>query len=207
MDISFRGGNCIVLTIKKETFVIDGGLSHLGLKDVMVKDAVYLSTQSSFVPGGVTEMTFDSPGDYEIRGVSVKGVGAPRMIDHDGSKNATIFRIIVDGVSIVIVGHVRVPLSEEELEEIGLVDIAVIPVGGNGYTLDGHQAVGVVSQLEPKVIIPTHFADSGVKYEVPQNDKEEFMKELGADHETVTSLKIKNGALPVKQTIIEITRS
>lgn len=207
MDISFKGGNCVVISTKKDTIIVDGGLTGIGLKDVKAKDAIYLSTQPRFTPENTEQIVFDGPGDYEVKNTSIKGIAVSRMIDHNDEKNSTIFRIVTEGISIVIVGHIRVPLTEEELEKIGLVDIVVIPVGGNGYTLAAHQAVGVVAQLDPKVIIPTHYQDEAASYEVTQDGVEEFVKELGGDHEVTASYKIKNGILPPKQTVIVINRS
>ena len=207
MDISYRGGNCIEIAVKKDTFVIDGKLSTLGLKDVTEKDAVYITTQSELDSAVDGSVSIDSPGEFEVRGVSVKGVAARRMIDAEGAKNTTVYAIVVDGVRVVVVGHIHESLTDEELEAIGLVDVAVVPVGGNGYTLDSHQATKVVKKLEPKVVIPTHYKDDGVSYEVPQNGLEEFIKEVSADHEIVSSYKIKGGVLPASLTVVEITRT
>jgi L-ascorbate metabolism protein UlaG (beta-lactamase superfamily) len=139
--------------------------------------------------------------------VAIKGIAAERMIDHDKSKQATIYRIDMGDVVVAVIGHVASPLTETQLEELGVVDIAIVPVGGSGYTLDAHQAVSVVRELNPKVVIPTHYADSALKYEVPQMDLESFIKELGAEHETTPKYKIKNGVLPETLTIVEITRT
>ena len=208
MELSYRGGNCVEIAVKKETLVIDGKLSLLGFKDITEKDGVYLSTQSDFTIVKEGAVTIDGPGEYEVRGVSVKGISSERMIDGDGSKQATIYRIVVDGVRIVVTGHVRQPLSDEELEAIGVIDMAIVPIGGGGYTFDAHQAAKVVKQLEPKVVIPTHYADDALKYEVSQEASvEEFVKELSAAHETVSSYKIKGGILPATLTVMEITRS
>ena len=207
MELTYKGGNCVVVNVKKELFVIDGKISPLGLNDIALTNAVYLSTQVDLTPEHKDGMVFDGPGDYEVRGVSVKGLAAPRMVDHDNSKQSTIYRIIADGISIVVIGHVRAPLSEEELEAIGLTDIAIVPIGGNGYTLDAHQASNVIGQLEPKVVIPTHYADDDVTYEVPQQGLEEFASELGADREKMPAFKIKNASLPMKLTLVELTRS
>ncbi len=207
MDISYKGGNCIEIAVKKETVIIDGGLSALGLKDVTGKDAVYLATQNGFNPAKAEGMIVDGPGEYEIRGVSVKGIASTRMVEVNDDKKATIYRLVIDGVSFAIVGHVRVPLTEDELEKIGVVDVAIVPVGGNGYTADGHQATNVVKQLEPKVVIPTHYEDKAISYEVPQQPIDDFLKEMGAEHETVSSYKVKNGILPAMLTVVEIQRS
>ena len=207
MELTYRGGNCIEIAVKKETIVIDGHIHELGLKNVTEKAAVYIATQQGFNPVVESATTIDGPGEYEARGISVKGVSAQRMLDDKSVKKSTIYRIVYEGVTLVVVGHVFAPLSDEILEEIGVVDIAIVPVGGGGYTLDGHQAAGVVRQLEPEVVIPTHYADIATKYEVPQEGLNEFLKEMGGEHETVSSYKIKGGILPATLTVIEITRS
>ncbi len=208
MELTYRGGNCVEIAVKKETIVIDGALSKLGLKDITEKDAVYLATQTDFNPATDKGVAVDGPGEYEIRGVSVKGIPTQRMIDHDGSEQATMYRIVAEGIRIVVVGHTHEPLTDEELEAIGVIDIAIIPIGGNGYTLDAHQAAKMVKQLEPKIVIPTHYADKAIKYEVPQDDSvEDFVKELSATHEKTASYKIKGSVLPAAMTVLELERS
>ncbi len=207
MELTYHGGNCIEIAVKKDTLIIDGALQQIGLKDVIGKDAVHIATQSSFEPVVSSATTIDGPGEYEVRGVSIKGVAAQRMLDDNSVKNTTIYKIVADGVAIAIVGHAYGPLSDDTLEAIGLVDIVVIPVGGGGYTLDAQQATLVVRQLEPKVVIPTHYADPAARYEVPQNNLDEFIKEIAAEHEVVSSYKIKNGVVPATLTVVEITRS
>ena len=98
--------------------------------------------------------------------------------------------------------------SEDQLESIGVVDIIVIPVGGNGYTLDATAAAHLVRQIDAKVVIPVHYADSGLKYEVPQDDFEVFHKELGGEVESVDKLKVKTvGTLPTILTLYKLARS
>jgi L-ascorbate metabolism protein UlaG (beta-lactamase superfamily) len=65
-----------------------------------------------------------------------------------------------------------------------------------------------VRQIDPKVVIPIHYADSALKYEVPQDSLQTFVGELGAPVETVAKYKLKSAAaLPESLTIIEVTRS
>jgi L-ascorbate metabolism protein UlaG (beta-lactamase superfamily) len=188
--------------------VVDGAVSAVGLKDVKVKDAIYLATQDGFAPKVEDGMLIDGPGEYEVKDVSIKGIPAERMIDHDKSQKATIYRIATSQVSVVVLGHVAIPLSEQQLEDIGVVDIVIVPIGGNGYTFDAHQAVETIGQIGPKVVIPTHYEDGATKYEVPQMSLEAFVKELGAtEHVTVAKYKIKNGILPEVLTLVELTRS
>lgn len=207
MDIEYKGANCITITTKKASLVIDPKLSVDGLKDLTPKNSVVLATQPDLLVTGDDAVVIDRPGEYEVRGVSVVGVAAERMIDHDKSTAATMYRIVVGDVAFAILGHVAVPLSEEQLEALGVVDVVIVPVGGSGYTLDAHQAVAVVRQIDPKVVIPTHYADKDISYEVPQMELEPFIKELGAPQsETVSKWKIK-GPLPEMLTLMQLERT
>lgn len=207
MDIEYKGANCITITTKKATVVVDPKLSSVGLKDITPKNAVVIATQPDLLVSGDDAVVIDRPGEYEVRDVSVVGAAAERMIDHDKSLNATVYRVAIGDVRLAIIGHVAVPLSEEQLEALGVIDILVVPVGGSGYTLDSHQAIGVVRQVDPKVVIPTHYADKAISYEVPQMELEPFLKELSApQHETLSKWKIK-GPLPEQLTVIELERT
>lgn len=207
MDIEYKGANCITITTKKATLVIDPKLSTVGLKDQLPKDAVVVATHDDFLVSSDDAIVVDRPGEYEVKEFSIVGAAASRMTDHDKSERSTMYRITVGDVRIAVVGHVAAPLTEEQLEALGVVDIAIIPVGGSGYTLDAHQAASVARQIAPKVVIPTHYADSATKYEVPQMDLEPFVKELAATQsEKVAKWKVK-GALPEIMTLVEIERT
>ena len=206
MDFEYKGGNCVVITSKKGTVVIDGKLSTIGLKDVQPKDAVEVATQVGFA-GANGRVTVDMPGEYEVNDISILGISATRMIDFDGSLQATIFRLVLPNVTVAVLGHIATPLSDEQLESIGVVDVLILPVGGGGYTLDAHSAVELVHKIDPRVVIPTHYADTDISYEVPQEELEPFIKELGGAHEVMSHWKVKNGVLPEVQTVIELTRT
>jgi L-ascorbate metabolism protein UlaG (beta-lactamase superfamily) len=93
------------------------------------------------------------------------------------------------------------------LEQIGLIDVAIVPVGGNGYTLDGVGALKVIKQLEPKIIIPTHYADKQIKYEVPQQELTEALKGLAMEpQETVARLRVKPAELTDTSQLIILER-
>ncbi len=206
MDIEYKGANCVTITTKKAVIVIDPKLSQVGLKDIKPKSAVVIATQEDLLAAGDDAIVIDRPGEYEARDVSVVGEASERMIDHDKSKKNTIYRVTLDDTTFAILGHVAAPLTEEQLEVLSVVDVAIVPVGGNGYTLDPHQAVSVVRQIDPKVVVPTHFADKAVNYEVPQVELEAFVKELAAPQtEKTTKWKLKT--LPEVLTLVELERT
>lgn len=210
-EIEYKGGNTVVLSTKKSRLVVDPKRSVFGEKDLSVKDAVEVATEERFaIDDESARLAIEGPGEYEVGDFSIRGVKATRHIDSDQNEQiSTIYQIVVkDDVRCAIIGNVESKLSEEQLEEIGIVDVLVIPVGGGGYTLDASSAASLTRHIDPKVVIPVHYADKALKYEVPQDDLGVFTRELGAPVETVAKYKLKSkGALPVVLTCVEVTRS
>jgi L-ascorbate metabolism protein UlaG (beta-lactamase superfamily) len=97
-------------------------------------------------------------------------------------------------------------ITDEQLETLGVIDILIIPVGGFGYTMDAIGAAKIVRKIDPKVVIPTHYADAGTTYPVNQADLDDFIKELGAPVVEEDKLKIKAGSLPESLTVVKLKR-
>lgn len=209
-NIDYKGGNTVVINAKKSTLVADPKSSMVGIKDVVLKDAVELATEARFaLNSSDAKLCIEGPGEYEVGEFSIKGVAAQRHIDNDSDGLlATIYRIRVGDVNIALLGNVAGKLNDYQLEELSVIDVLILPVGGGGYTLDATSAVGIVRQIDPKIVIPVHYADNVLEYEVPQDTLETFTGELGAPVETVNKYKLKSSAsLPSVITVIEITRT
>jgi L-ascorbate metabolism protein UlaG (beta-lactamase superfamily) len=209
-EIEYKGANTIVISTKKSRLVSDPKLSLAGLKDIDVKNAVVVATEPRFTVVNAGELlTIEGPGEYEVGDFSIRGISAVRHIDAESSQPAaTIYRIEIGEVSLALFGNISSSLSEDQLETIGVVDIAIVPVGGGGYTLDYVAAARLARQIGPKVVIPIHYADSALKYEVPQDSLDLFTSELGAPSEVTTKYKLKSAsALPAAMSVIEISRS
>lgn len=209
-DIEYKGGNTVVFSTKKATLIVDPKTSVVGLKDTKTKECVVLATEERFmVDDPEAKLRIEGPGEYEVSDFSIRGVAATRHIDTpDDERRSTIYRIEIGDIRIAVLGNIAEKLSEEQLEEIGVVDIAVVPVGGSGYTLDATSASALVRQIDPRAVVPVHYADSALTYEVPQDTLETFVKELGAPVETVAKYKLKGAsAIPEVLTVVEVTRS
>lgn len=207
MEIQFYGANCVRLSGKKATIVVDDNLSDLGLKSITKNGDIALFTGAHGDPAAEVKLVIDQPGEYEVSDISIQGVAARAHIDEPGQYAATIFKIVSDDQRIVVVGHVYPELSDRELEELGMVDVLVIPVGGNGYTLDGIGALKLIKKIEPKLVIPTHYADKGVKYVVPQAELEDALKSLAMEpKETVAKLKLKTAELTDTAQLVVLER-
>lgn len=192
MELIYFGANCIKINTKKATLVVDDNLLLVGLKSVTRPSDISLRTNLTIPAAKEAKFSAEMPGEYEVSGVIIHGVAARGHMDEENKASAIIYTLEADDVRVALVGHIYPELTEAQLEQIGMIDIAVVPVGGNGYTLDGVGALKVIKQLEPKIVIPTHYADKQVKFEVPQQDLAEALKGLAMEPaETVAKLKVK----------------
>ncbi len=206
MELQYYGANCLRLVAKKATLVVDDNLAKLGLKTITKPTDISLRS-SSHIPEHPSHFSVDMPGEYEIAGVIVHGVPARAQSDEEGKHSAVIYTIATEDVKVAILGHIYPDLSEDQLEQIGLVDIAVVPVGGNGYTLDGGGALKVIKKIEPKVVIPVHYADKAIKYAVPQTELSEALKSLAMEpQETVDKYRFKPGEVSDTTRLIVLER-
>lgn len=191
MDFQYFGANCVKITTKNAVFIVDDTLKKIGLKQITKADNVALFTT---IPNKEPDarLVITDPGEYEVSDVSIFGIPARSHMDEKGELSATIYKLQFEDVRVCVLGHVYPDLTEEQLEAIGLVDILIVPVGGHGYTLDGIGALSVIRKIEPKFVIPTHYEDSAINYEVPQASLEEALKGLSMEPKiTVAKFKPK----------------
>lgn len=190
MDIYWGGQALFRLKGKNATVIIDPfDPANAGLK--LPKDLtadIVLSTHDhkdhnnvGVVNSAVGKpMVFKESGEYEVAGVVITGITAFHD-DSQGSERGKniIFHLMFDGLNIVHLGDLgQSKLTEEQIIQIGEVDILLVPVG-SVYTIDSKTATNIVSQLEPKIIIPMHFKIEGLKFEL--EGVEGFLKEMGAE--------------------------
>lgn len=210
-DIEYKGANAVVLTTKKTRVVFDPRLSLVGAKDVATSGDVEVTTEDRFgVDNTTARLKFNGPGEYEVGDVSLTGIPARRHIDsEEQGLKSTIYKVVVGDVRIAVIGNAAPKLSDEQLEAIGVVDMVILPVGGGGYTLDATDAASMVRQIEPRIVVPVHYADPALKYEVSQEDLDTFVKELGAGIiEAGPKHKIKGiSSIPEQLAIVKIARS
>ena len=208
-EIEYNGGNSVLITTKEMALAIDPNVEMLGLKSKKTKFGVQIATEKRFlVDVNEDVITLEGPGEYEVGPYAIRAAAAQRHIDQaDQPKQSTVYHIDVMEYRLAIVGNIDPSLGEDQLETLGTVDILIVPVGGNGYTLDASSATKIVRQVEPKIVIPVHYADSGITYEVPQDSIDAFISEVGAPVEEVQTLKLKTAAaIPPSLTIYRLSR-
>jgi len=196
MNINWYGENCfriIAQPVKDSVnILIDPPSKESGLRSPKLEADVLLFTNPE-AEKNVSGAYFwaGGPGEYDVKEIYMKGVPAEAKFGKAGvAPNNTIYAIEAEEIKICHLGFLGdKELSTEQLDKIGEVDILMIPVGG-GKSLDAQQAVKIMSQIEPKIIIPMNYKIPQIKTELDGVDK--FLKILGIKSvEALPKLSIK----------------
>jgi L-ascorbate metabolism protein UlaG (beta-lactamase superfamily) len=207
LDITWHGHSCFRLRGREVAIVTDPygrGTRYPPLR--LTADVVTVShphPHHDFVDavqrGGDRPRRVDGPGEYEIGGVMISGVATYRDKQkgkQHGKNTAYLFGL--DDLRICHLGDLGHTLSAEQIEALKDADVLLIPVGGH-CTIDAVEAVEVVSQLEPKLVIPMHYGTPGV----PSDPVERFCRELGvADLSPMPRLSVTRGSLPDETQVV-----
>ena len=209
MQIDFFGANCLRIKTSAISLVFDDNLASLGGKSVTTdKDVSCLTNDQLIDQPSVAKLVFSMPGAYEVGGIRLTGVAASSHMDEpEKPPAATIYRGIIDEtrLTFLVVGHIAPQLSDAQLELIGHIDVLIIPVGGHGYTLDATAATEIVKKTDPRLVIPTHYQQSGLKFPVPQATVDDFIKASGLISNQVEGpLRVKRSDFSDQPTITVI---
>lgn len=198
MEIEFLGGNCFRIKTKNTTVIIDDNLSKIGGASPQSEKTVALYT-SLDVKGDVkttSRLVIDTPGEFEVGDLTVTGVQTRSHMDEAGKLSATVYQFMFGGQTVTLLGHIHPDITPEVSELAAGTDVLVVPVGGNGYTLDPTGAATIVKSLEPGVVIPSQYDIEGLNYEIPAQPLDTFTKMLSTEEPTaVDSYKITKGGV------------
>lgn len=208
MDIQFYGANCVTVTVGNARLVIDDNLADLGAKSISRAGDICLYTGVHGQAPADAKLSISMPGEYEVSDISVYGIAARSHVDEDKQRSATMYKLIAKDMRILVVGHVFPKFKESDLEKIGIVDVMIVPVGGNGFTLDPVGALELIKEIEPKLVIPTYYDDAKLKLPVPAQTLEQALQALGMEpKERVSKLKLKTGDLGEDTQLIVLEKS
>lgn len=139
------------------------------------------------------------PGEYEIKGISVIGVSSYHDAEAGAARGKnTMYKFEIDGVKILHLGDLGHVLSSAQVDQLDGVDILIIPIGGT-YTIDAEKAAQVISDIEPRIIIPMH--DSRSNKDLASVDA--FLKHMNKEGIVpVPKLTVSRDKLPVEVQIV-----
>lgn len=193
MELEYFGANCFRIKTKQTTIVVDDNLEAIGKKSLLNEKSAAIFTNPSIVrpTKNTSYLTIDTPGEFEVGDVTIKSLQVRSHTDEEGLETAVVFQFMHDGQTIGVVGHVHPDMSAETLELISGSDVLIVPVGGNGYTLDPIGAASVVKKTEPSIVVPSQYDVKGINYEVPAQPLEEFIKVASLPiNEPIDALKL-----------------
>lgn len=200
MKLIWYGQSCFHIATKTADLVIDPYSEEIGLKLPKLKADIVLKTHNHFDHNNVEAVKakakakrpflIEGPGEYNVKEVSIYGISSY----HDQSQGAergvnTIYVIEAEGVSLAHLGDLgQKELTAWQLDQLGQVDVLLLPVGGT-YTINGAQAAQIVQQIEPQLVIPMHYKIEGLKLDI--DDASQFLKELGENPKPQTSFEFQ----------------
>jgi L-ascorbate metabolism protein UlaG (beta-lactamase superfamily) len=208
MEITYLGRSCFKIRGKQATVITDPFSPEVGYSlgkqtadIVTVSHAHFDHSYTQGISG--SPRILNRPGEYEVAGVLV--IGLPSF--HDREKGAErganiIFVMEMEEVSICHLGDLGHPLSDAQVEEIGKVDVLMIPVGGV-YTLNAQAAAATMRQLEPRIVLPMHYQAGLFSADLEPLDN--FLRETSV-HDLVPQpkLNVTKSNLPLTMQVVQL---
>lgn len=205
MVISWYGQSCFRVQSGERTLIFDPFAKTIGLTPPALQADIVLVTHNHPDHANIHAIKgeyflINGSGEYEVKGVKVLGIDSFHD-DEQGAKRGfnTIYRVELESLRLLHLGDIGQPaLDNGQVEEIDEVDIVMVPVGGV-FTTNAKQAVDIIKQIEPKIIIPMH-------YLLPQltiqelDGVDKFLEEIGEEGITPQEkLTIKQKDLPTEE--------
>lgn len=204
MQIYWYGQSFFKIEGKNASIVTDPFTKDIGLKAPKTKSDILLISHEFEHRDKTSDGSFliDGPGEYEIKDVYIKGV---QTKNKKGSPNI-IYLLNIDDIRFAFLGGFgEKELGEKESDALGDIDILLLPVGNKNIVLDYKEAVNVINQIEPKVIVPMYYKTNGIKIDLEGPEK--FLKEIGIKSERVDKLKISRKELPAEESKLFLIES
>jgi L-ascorbate metabolism protein UlaG (beta-lactamase superfamily) len=210
MEITWYGLSCFRLVERGLATVVTDPYDHqiAGFERLNLKaDIVTVSHDApghNFVNGvkGKTHVLI-SPGEYEIGGVFITAVRTNDQKRASDEPRNTLYVFDYEHVTVAHLGDLRRIPTQTEIETLGEVNIALVPVGGGGG-LNASKAAELISLLEPGIVIPMHFRTPDTSVSLAPLEK--FLKEMGISEVTSeTTLKITRSGIPDETRVVVLT--
>lgn len=206
MYLTWHGLSCIKIVSQETVIILDPFEKTAGLTAPRFGkvDIVAYSHKGDDLKRPTDQMfIIDGPGEYETKGVFIRGIRYQQK--NKESPNQTAYHLEIEGMTIAHLGYLNEQLSDDQLDIIEGVDILFIPVGGKDV-LSAEQAVLVINQIEPRIVIPMHYSDAKMK--VKYDPLSGFLKEVGKkEAESYDKFRVVKKDLPQEETRTVILKS
>lgn len=208
MEITWYGLSCFRLTERGLATVVTDPYDHRVAGYDALKLKADIVTISHEAPGhNFTQAvkgfahTITGPGEFEIGSVFITGIQTNGHAKRDPNEpRNTLYVFDYEGVNVAHLGDLsRVP-TQPEIEALGTVHVALVPVGG-GRGLNAAKAAEVISLLEPGIVIPMHYSTPASAIKLEPLSK--FLKEMGLNAvDAQPSIKITKSTIPEETRVV-----
>ena len=141
-------------------------------------------------------------GEKNFKGLKINGIKTFHDTEQGKKRGEnTLFVIEMGGIRIAHCGDLGQILTDDQLEQIGHIDVLMIPVGGY-YTIDAQAAWENVNKINPRIVIPMHYKQPFMEEKNPLVGVERFLKDKkNVKRLEVNKLELSQKDLPAGQTI------
>jgi L-ascorbate metabolism protein UlaG (beta-lactamase superfamily) len=211
MEITWYGHSCFRLTERSMATVVSDPFDHTvaGFEALKLRGDIVTVSHDAAGHNNVTSVrgrkhVLTGPGEYEIGGVFITGVQTDIKRKRSTSEvRNTLYVYDYNGVTVAHLGDLKHVPTQTEIEALGTVNVALVPVGGGGG-LNAAKAAEVVSLLEPGIVVPMHYGTPDSKIKLAPLDR--FLKEMGLGGlEEVDSLKVSRTTVPDETRVVVLS--
>jgi len=153
-------------------------------------------------PEGGEKLTIDLPGEFEKKGIRITGFASFHDKQKGGERGENIlYKIESEGVTVLHCGDLGFVPEDSFLDQIGSVDVLLVPVGGY-YTIDAAEAATLVKKVEPAFVVPMHYS-IGEKGVPNLGTVSDFLKKMGVENlAPVQKLVVKREELEEEMKVV-----
>ncbi len=201
MEIRYFGHSFFRLKGKEITLATNPFDASLGLKvspqtaDIVLFSSPAKTELRKIINKPVSrDETFviDNPGEYEVGDVFILGFSEGKT---------TFYVVTIDDLRLVFLGGLSKKLSDKQIEEVDGIDVLFLPVGDREKLLAPKQAVEIINQVEPKIIIPMSYQIPSLKLDLATLDS--FLKEVEQEQKfPLDKLLVTKDKLPLEKEVV-----
>ncbi|QPC83426.1 MBL fold metallo-hydrolase [Phototrophicus methaneseepsis] len=209
MDITWYGHSCFRITERGQTTVVtDPYHADIGLSELKIKGDVVTISHDDLGHNAVDlvkgqQYSLRGPGEYEIGGVFIRGIAMHTVTNDIVSPNVAYMIEYDNNLTVLHLGGLKHVPDQSTIEELGEVTVLLLPVGG-GSGLRPTEAADVIAVIEPSYVVPMHYAQPGLKFDLEPVDK--FLKAVGVSKAVEEDmLRVTAGTLPEQPQVVLLT--
>jgi L-ascorbate metabolism protein UlaG (beta-lactamase superfamily) len=181
MEIKYFSGKTVVIKGKKETVLVDPKKENLDDAKIASRVVVYTSDGFDYwEPENGERVVIRGPGEYEVGGMEIAGYKG-------GGEGNTIYTVLVEGVTVGILGAMKEVLTDKKVERVNAMDVMLVSIGGENKVAY-KSMIDLAKKWGVNYLIPINYNDEELKKFLDETDNE--------GSEPTDGLKVDKDSLP-----------